>query len=83
MNVNTRESHGATTATLPLLLDMRQVAEQLGIDRATVYAKLVTPGKLRTVFIGRSRRVARQDLEEFVDQLRKEAREASNEPPAA
>jgi excisionase family DNA binding protein len=60
----------ATGETLPLLLTCDQVALELGINRVTVYARLITPGILRSVQIGRSRRVARRDLEEYVERLR-------------
>jgi excisionase family DNA binding protein len=76
MSSNRREGTGMVTTeapALPLLLTVDEVAHQLSINRATVYAKLIRPGVLRTVPIGRSRRVTRRDLEAFVDSLRGES----------
>jgi excisionase family DNA binding protein len=62
---------GVVAPGLPLLLRISEVAAQLGINRATVYDKLIRPGVLPTVVIGvRSRRVARRDLEAYVEHLR-------------
>jgi excisionase family DNA binding protein len=52
------------------------VAQQLRLGRATVY-RLIARGVLPTVKIGRSRRVAEEDLRAFIEALRAEQR--SNE----
>lgn len=46
-----------------------EVAEVLRISRSTVY-DLIKSGDLRTVTIGRNRRVAAEDLEAYVQTLR-------------
>ena len=45
------------------------VAQQLRLGRATVY-RLIARGVLPTVKIGRSRRVAEEDLHAFIEALR-------------
>ncbi len=52
-----------------LLLTVEEAGQLLGVGRTTVY-QLIGDGEIRTVKIGRSRRVARCDLEAFVEQLR-------------
>lgn len=52
-----------------LLLDLPQVAEALSLSLRTVQ-KLTYEGRLRSLTVGRSRRVARADLEAFVERLR-------------
>ena len=58
--------------TTPELLTVAEVAERLRLGRATVY-RLVSSGALKTVRIGRARRVAVHDLREFVERLRQAA----------
>ncbi|MFD8034688.1 helix-turn-helix domain-containing protein [Streptomyces sp. NPDC059717] len=58
-----------------LLLTAEQAAEVLQICRTKVYA-LMGSGHLRSVQIGRSRRIRSSDLQAFVDSLH-------NETPAA
>jgi excisionase family DNA binding protein len=50
---------------LKLLYTPEESAEVLGQSRSTVFAKIAT-GELASVKIGRSRRVTRQALEDFV-----------------
>lgn len=49
-----------------------EVAKTLGIGRSKVY-ELITKGTLPSVEIGRSRRVTRQAVEEFVSRLAADA----------
>ncbi len=49
------------------LLNAREVAEILNISKAFAY-KLMQTGEIRTVVIGSSRRVRREDLEDFIFQ---------------
>lgn len=55
-----------------LLLPLSDVAARLNVSRSAVQ-RLVRAGELRTVQIGRSRRVASADLDAFVQHLRAEA----------
>ena len=52
----------------PLLLTPEEAAAVLGIGRTTIYA-LMKAGELHPVHIGRSCRLARAELERFVNQL--------------
>lgn len=55
-----------------LLLDLDETAETLSISRRSVQ-QLIYKGELASVAIGRSRRVAVEDLEAYVNRLRAEA----------
>jgi excisionase family DNA binding protein len=55
-------------ASQPLLLTRAQVAEQLGLSPASVQ-RLLSNGQLRSVSIGRARRIRYRDLQQFVDDL--------------
>lgn len=57
----------------PSLLTVEQVAEDWQIGRTRAWA-LVTSGQLRSVKIGRSRRVPREALDEYLAQLAEEDR---------
>lgn len=52
-----------------LLLDLDETAQQLAVSRRTV-ERLVNEGSLRSVRVLQSRRIARSDLEAFVEGLR-------------
>lgn len=52
----------------PFLLRVEEVAQSLSVSRTQVYA-LIGQGDLPSVSIGRSRRVRRVDLEEYVERL--------------
>jgi excisionase family DNA binding protein len=56
----------------PLLLTPEQAAASLGICRTRVY-QLMSSGRLESVQIGTSRRIAMAALEEFVERLRSSA----------
>lgn len=57
-----------------------EVATQLQLGRATTY-RLIARGLLPSVKIGRSRRVAEEDLRAFIELLRAEhSQPARNEP---
>lgn len=56
----------------PLLLTPEEAARVLRIGRTTIYA-LMKAGELRPVHIGRSCRLARAELERYVDRLRSPA----------
>jgi excisionase family DNA binding protein len=53
----------------PLLVDLEEAAQQLAISRRAV-ERLVNEGSLRSVKVLHSRRIARSDLEAFVQRLR-------------
>ncbi|MGE5764441.1 MAG: helix-turn-helix domain-containing protein [Mycobacterium leprae] len=46
-----------------------EVAEIVGISRSKIYM-LLASGELRSVAIGRSRRITREDLERYIERLR-------------
>jgi excisionase family DNA binding protein len=56
-----------------LLYRPEEVAGLLSISRAYVY-ELIESGELPSVQIGRSRRIAAQDLHQFVERLREKVR---------
>lgn len=51
------------------LLTVRETSAATGLGRSKLY-QLIAAGELRSVLIGRSRRVAVEDLTEFVEKLR-------------
>lgn len=51
------------------LLTPAEAAEFLGISRSRIY-ELIASEKLGSVTIGRSRRISRQSLDEFLEQLK-------------
>lgn len=55
-----------TNGSRPLVLTAEQAAEQLQVSRRTVY-ELIRTGELRSVKIGKLRRIPLRALEEFVD----------------
>jgi excisionase family DNA binding protein len=52
-----------------LLINVDEAARRLGIGRSHIY-RYIDNGRLRSVRLGRSRRVAPQDLEAFVEEIR-------------
>ena len=64
-----------TSKQLPALLTVERVAEELGISRSSAYQLIrrdpITdaPPKIRSVTVGRLRRVAATDLEDYVASL--------------
>ncbi|MEV4762569.1 helix-turn-helix domain-containing protein [Micromonospora chokoriensis] len=57
-----------TTTDTRIVLTIEQAAHRLGIGRTTMYA-LVKTGQIRTVTIGRLRRVPAFCLDEYVQNL--------------
>ncbi len=55
-----------------MLYSPDEAAWQLGVSRSRVY-ELMSRGHLRSVAIGRSRRIPRQSLEQFVASLESES----------
>ncbi len=53
----------------PLLYKPEQGAEIIGIGRSKIF-ELIAAGQIETVRIGRSRRIPRQALEDYVERLR-------------
>lgn len=58
------------------LLTPEEVAEQLRVGRTKVY-ELLASGKLRSVKIGRRRRVSPGALEEFIERSEREGEEVA------
>jgi len=52
------------------LFTVDEVARRLSLSKASVY-RLIARGSIRTVRVGRARRIALPDLEAFVEQLRR------------
>ena len=69
MNAATATTQAAHAG--PLLLTAEEAAERLSISRTTAY-ELMRTGVLRSVKIGRSRRIPREALTEFVTGLTEE-----------
>ena len=59
---------GSMSAGEPLLLRPEEVAEKLGCGRSAVF-DLLRKGELRSVKLGRSRRIPVDALQEFVERL--------------
>ena len=53
---------------LPILFTAAQVAKIMGISRSQVYV-LLNKGQLGSVYIGRSRRITREQVDEFISNL--------------
>ncbi len=53
---------------LPMLFNAVQVAKIMGISRSQVYV-LLNRGNLGSVQIGRSRRITRAQVEQFIENL--------------
>lgn len=53
----------------PLLLTVPEVAQRLGLSPRTV-ERAISAGQLASVRVGRARRVAPEDLADYVDGLR-------------
>lgn len=58
-----------------LLLTPEEAADVIGIGRSKLY-DLLRAGRIESVRIGGSRRVPRMALEEYVERLRADARQA-------
>lgn len=54
-----------------MVLRVEEVAEELGLSRATAYG-LVMGGSIRSIKIGRSRRIPRHELEDYIARLLEE-----------
>lgn len=66
-----------TTANSRIVLTIEEAAQRLGIGRTTMYA-LVKTGQIRTVTIGRLRRVPAFCLDEYVQNLLTESSTLKN-----
>ena len=64
------------SAVPPLLLTPEQAADALGLGRTCVYA-LIRDQRLRSVTVGRSRRIPYQCLLDYVDQLEQVAADSA------
>lgn len=53
---------------LPILFTAAQVAKIMGISRSQVYV-LLNKGQLGSIHIGRSRRITREQVDEFISNL--------------
>jgi len=60
----------------PLLLRVEAAAQVLGVGRTTIF-RLLAEGDLESVCVGAARRIPRAAVEEYVERLRGEAREAA------
>lgn len=72
----------ATATGDQVLMTIEQASRRLGLARSYVYAKLIVPGRIRTVRLGpRARRVPASELERFIAELL--AEQYGDTPPAA
>lgn len=55
------------------LLTLAEAVRALRVCRATLYRRVLRPGGLRTVTIGKSVRVRRSDLDAYLDALASKA----------
>ena len=62
-----------------LLVDLNRAAEILGQSRRYIEQKVAT-GELLSVRLGKNRRIATQDLQEFVQRLREHAERERLQP---
>jgi excisionase family DNA binding protein len=53
------------------LMTIEEVAIKLKVDKSTVY-KMIRKGEMRSIHFGRSVRIMRRDLAEFIEQNRGE-----------
>lgn len=53
---------------IPRLFTTDQIAERLAVSKRTVYT-LIQRGELRSVTVGRARRIPAKSLDEFIDNL--------------
>lgn len=58
----------------PLLLKVEEAAKRLGIGRTKMYS-LVMSGEIESVPVGRLRRIPAECLHEYVQRLRRQARQ--------
>ena len=69
MNATSSErTPGMETTPTKLLITTEEAASVLGIGRTRMY-ELLRSGKVRSVTLGRSRRIRPEDLETYVEQL--------------
>ncbi len=59
---------GKTMTELPILFSPVQAARILGISRSQVYV-LMTRGELGSLKIGRSRKIAQQQMNQFINDM--------------
>jgi excisionase family DNA binding protein len=57
---------------LPFLFSPIQIAKILGVSRSKVYA-LMNSGELKSVHVGRSRRIRKDQMESFISSLQEVA----------
>lgn len=69
-----------TSQTQPLAYKVADAAAQLGIVERQMY-RLIARGEIETFTVGRSRRISRRALTEYIERL--EAAERSKAPNAA
>jgi excisionase family DNA binding protein len=72
MTMSTRQEPLDRMAPPPALLTVAQAAERLALGRTTVFG-LCMSGVLRSVKIGRSRRIPADAIEEFIATLERQS----------
>ena len=60
-----KEAHGSIPKELPLVLRVEDLAQMLSIGRNTAYA-LVRSGEIRSIRIGKSYRIPKEAIEEYL-----------------
>jgi excisionase family DNA binding protein len=51
-----------------LLLTVTEASMRLGLARSYMYGKLVLPGRIRSIKLGRARRIPLSELERFINE---------------
>jgi len=65
-----------------MLVDVNEACGLLGVRRTFLFG-LLARGEIRSVKVGRLRKIARTDLDAYVERLRAEAGPGSGDAPAA
>jgi len=60
------QANEATSGTPERLLDLATTAERLGVTRSTLYERVLAPGRLRTIRIGRRVLVPESAITEYL-----------------
>ena len=77
-NASATAAASPTSAGTKLLLTVEEAADQLGVGRTVMY-RLLSSGAVKSVTLGRLRRIPRECLSDFVADLR--SHQAENGQP--
>jgi len=77
-----RQAPAPLAQTMTRLLNVREVADRLGVSRNKVY-ELLNKGEIHSLAIGRTRRISPVALAEFISRPRENAMDYTAPPPRA